>query len=230
MQSNQIDNQIREKLKAREIEPSTKSWDRLDAMLSVQEEKKTKKGFLWLYIAASFFVFFGLGLFLLNSGETSKINPQAPVIVTVEKATDSVQTNKGDNIFIETQQSILVQNETKLVKKQHSIKTETIKHASLIPDQISSIEQNLTNNQQPITSNAYKYISPERLLAEVQNESKSSPFESKISAKKTIKVDANALLSKVEKELDESYRETTLDKLNRNYNSIKSAVANRNYE
>ena len=60
MQSNKTDNQIREKLNAREIEPSAKSWDRLDAMLSVQEEKKPKKGFLWLYIAASFFVFFGL--------------------------------------------------------------------------------------------------------------------------------------------------------------------------
>lgn len=230
MQSNKIDNQIREKLNAREIEASAKSWDRLDAMLSVKEEKKPKKGFLWLYIAASFLVFFGLGFFLLNSEETLPMNQQVPVIVDVEKIIDSTQTNKVDNILIETQQSILVQNETKLVKKQHSIKTETIKHASLIPDQISSIEQNLANNQQLITSNAYKYISPERLLAEVQNESKSSPFESKISAKKTIKVDANALLSKVEKELDESYRETTLDKLNRNYNSIKSAVANRNYE
>ncbi len=41
MQSNKFDNQLQEKLNARTIAPSPKSWYRLDAMLSVQEEKKT---------------------------------------------------------------------------------------------------------------------------------------------------------------------------------------------
>ena len=45
-----------------------------------------------------------------------------------------------------------------------------------------------------------------------------------------MKVDANSLLTNVEKELDQNYRETTLDKLNRKFQDAKSALANRNYE
>ena len=45
-----------------------------------------------------------------------------------------------------------------------------------------------------------------------------------------MKVDANSLLTNVEKELDENHRETTLDKLNRKFKDAKSALANRNYE
>ena len=45
-----------------------------------------------------------------------------------------------------------------------------------------------------------------------------------------MKVDANSLLTTVEKELDENHRETTLDKLNRKFKDAKSALANRNYE
>ena len=95
MQSNKFDNQLQEKLNARTIAPSPKSWDRLDAMLSVQEEKKPRKRFLWLYIAASFFVFFGIGIFLFNSDENVKINTQIPVLVVAEKAKDAEQTNES---------------------------------------------------------------------------------------------------------------------------------------
>ena len=68
------------------------------------------------------------------------------------------------------------------------------------------------------------------MLAEVQNDKKNLSSESNVSKKPSVKIDANALLSKVEKELDESYRETTLDKLNKNFNAVKSAIVNRNYE
>lgn len=231
MQSNKLDNQIREKLNAREIEPSAKSWDRLDAMLSVQEEKKPKKGFLWLYIAASFIVFFGLGIFLFNSGETSENNNQVPILVDADKTIDPIETNKIDKILIEPeQQQVLVQNEKKAVKKDNSIKEALASSNKANNIQENDNKANPTYNLQPTTSNTYKYISPDNLLAEVQNEKKNSPLESKINKKSSVKIDANALLSTVEKELDDSYRETTLDKLNKNFNVVKTAIVNRNYE
>ena len=67
MEPNKIDNQIREKLNAREIQPSAQAWDRLDAMLTISEEKKPKKGYGWFFVAASTILFFGLGFFLFNS-------------------------------------------------------------------------------------------------------------------------------------------------------------------
>jgi hypothetical protein len=69
MAPNKIDNQIKEKLNAREIQPSAPAWDRLDAMLTVAEAKQPKRNFTWLYIAAAFLLFSGLGFFLLNSNE-----------------------------------------------------------------------------------------------------------------------------------------------------------------
>ena len=230
MQSNKFDNQIREKLNARTIEPNAKSWDRLDAMLSVQEEKKPRKGFLWLYVAASFFVFFGLGVFLFNSDKNIEINTQNPVLVAVDKTIDSVEKNKAEEILIESQQPVVVQNEINLSKSVNSIKEKTTIFNKSNSVQENDNKANPTYNLQPTTSSAYKYISPENLLAEVQNEKKNLSSESNVSKKPSVKIDANALLSKVEKELDESYRETTLDKLNKNFNAVKSAIVNRNYE
>ncbi len=43
MEPNNLEKDFREKLNQRTIEPSDKAWDRLDAMLSVAEEKKPKK-------------------------------------------------------------------------------------------------------------------------------------------------------------------------------------------
>lgn len=230
MQSNKFDNQIQEKLTARTIEPNAKSWDRLDAMLSVQEEKKPRKGFLWLYIAASFFVFFGLGIFLFNSDKNIEINTQNPVLVAVDKTIDSVEKSKAEEILIESQQPVVVQNEINLSKSVNSIKEKTTIFNKSNSVQENDNKANPTYNLQPTTSSAYKYISPENLLAEVQNEKKNLSSESNVSKKPSVKIDANALLSKVEKELDESYRETTLDKLNKNFNAVKSAIVNRNYE
>lgn len=230
MQSNKFDNQIREKLNARTIEPNAKSWDRLDAMLSVQEEKKPRKGFLWLYIAASFFVFFGLGIFLFNSDKNIEINTQNPVLVAVDKTIDSVEKSKAEEILIESQQPVVVQNEINLSKSVNSIKEKTTIFNKSNSVQENDNKANPTYNLQPTTSSAYKYISPENLLAEVQNEKKNLSSESNVSKKRSVKIDANALLSKVEKELDESYRETTLDKLNKNFNAVRSAIVNRNYE
>ena len=236
MQSNKFDNQLQEKLNARTIAPSPKSWDRLDAMLSVQEEKKPRKGFLWLYIAASFFVFFGIGIFLFNSDENVKINTQIPVMVEAEKSKeaekikDVVEPTESDQIGIKKTQPVLVQNEINPSKGVNSIQKTTT-----ISNKTNSVQEhdnnaNPAHNLQPTISNAYKYISPENLLAEVQNEKKTVSSENKINKKASVKIDANALLSKVEKELDESYRETTLDKLNKNFNAVKSAIVNRNYE
>jgi hypothetical protein len=89
MEPNKIEKQIREKLNTREIQPSAQAWDRLDAMLSVAEEKKTRKPFGFLFIAASILVFVTLGLFLFNQNGT-EVNPQNTVVGTETKI-DTVQ-------------------------------------------------------------------------------------------------------------------------------------------
>ena len=227
MEPNKIDNQIREKLNTREIQPSAQAWDRLDTMLTVSEEKKPKKGYGWFFVAASTILFLGLGFFLFNSNETTEINNSTPIVTTINEEIDTVETNKINEISVENVKSVLVQNEINKSKPARNIKSvETNKETK----SENVLEEKITSNSQLPTPNSYKYVSPENLLAEVQTGEKVITSEKKISPKPKMKVDANSLLTNVEKELDENHRETTLDKLNRKFKDAKSALANRNYE
>jgi hypothetical protein len=227
MAPNKLDNQIREKLNARDIQPSAPAWDRLDAMLAVSEEKKSKKGYGWFFVAASTLLFFGLGFFLFNTNETPKIDNSNPIVTTNNNEIDSVQINKIDEFSVETEQSVLVQNAVNYSK------TSTNKN-SKETNKLTN-EENLTkDHSSPIihhsSPNTYKYVSPDELLAEAQTGEKVITSDKKIVPKVKMKVDANSLLTTVEKELDDNHRETTLDKLNRKFQDAKSALANRNYE
>ena len=227
MKPNKIDNQIREKLNSREIQPSAQAWDRLDAMLTVSEEKKSKKGYGWFFVAASTILFFGLGFLLFNSNETKEINNSNPIVTTINEEIDTVETNKINEISVENVKSVLAQNEINNSKPARNLKS--VETNKVIKEE-NVLEEKITPNTQHPTPNTYKYVSPENLLAEVQTGEKVITSDKKISPKTKMKVDANSLLTNVEKELDENYRETTLDKLNRKFQDAKSALANRNYE
>ena len=227
MEPNKIDNQIREKLNAREVQPSAQAWDRLDAMLAVSEEKKPKKGYGWFFVAASTILFFGLGFFLFNSNETKEINNSNPIVTTINEVMNSTEANKINQISVEKEQPVLVQNEVNYSKTQKNKKS---KETNELIKPENDLEEKITPNSQLQTPNSYKYVSPENLLAEVQTGEKVITSDKKISPKAKMKVDANSLLTTVEKELDENHRETTLDKLNRKFKDAKSALANRNYE
>lgn len=227
MAPNKLDNQIREKLNARDIQPSAPAWDRLDAMLAVSEEKKSKKGYGWFFVAASTLLFFGLGFFLFNTNETPKIDNSNPIVTTKNNEIDSVQINKIDEFLVKTEQSVLVQNAVNYSK------TSTNKN-SKETNKLTN-EENLTkDHSSPIihhsSPNTYKYVSLDELLAEAQTGEKVITSDKKIVPKVKMKVDANSLLTTVEKELDDNHRETTLDKINRKFQDAKSALANRNYE
>lgn len=228
MAPNKLDNQIKDKLNAREIQPTAQAWDRLDAMLAVSEEKKQKKGYGWFFVAASMLFFFGLGFILFNSNETTEINNSTPIVTTIKEELDTVKTNKIDEISLKKEQPVLVQNEVNYSKKElRNIKP--VKTEELIKEK-NIIQEKPTPNAQHPTPNTYKYVSPEDLLAEVQSGEKTNTSENKIISKTRMKIDANSLLTNVEKELDETHKETTLEKLSRKFQDAKSALANRNYE
>jgi len=227
MEPNKIDNQIREKLNAREVQPSAQAWDRLDAMLTVSEEKKPKKGYGWFFVAASTLLFFGLGFFLFNTNETTEINNSNSIVTTINQEIDTVETNKIDEISVEKEQLVLVQNEVNFSKTQTNKKSEETDKLTKEEDLTKDNSSSIIHHPSP---NSYKYVLPESLLAEVQTGEKVITSDKKISPKTKMKVDANSLLTNVEKELDENHRETTLDKLNRKFQDAKSALANRNYE
>lgn len=225
MAQHNLDNQIKSKLNTREIQPSSQAWDRLDAMLTVSENKKSKKGYGWFF-AAAVVLFFGLGFFIFNQNEAPKINNSIPVVTSVEEVIDSIETKKINQISVEKEQPILVQNENNFSTTQTNKKSEGSKE--LLKKEHILEGNNTPNSQLPTPS--FQHPSPEKLLVEVPVNQKEIPSNKKNSVKSKIKIDAASLLSTVEKELDENHKETTLEKLTKKFQDAKSALANRNYE
>lgn len=227
MEPNKIDNQIREKLNVREIQPSAQAWDRLDVMLTVSEEKKPKKGYGWFFVAASTILFLGLGFFIFNSNETQEINNSTPIVTTINEEIDTTETNNINEISVRNVKSLLVQNE--INNSQPTRNKKSVETSKGIKEESVSEEKITPNSQLPILK-TYKYVSPENLLAEAQTGERTINLDNKIAPKSKVKIDVNSLLTSVEKELDVNHRETTLEKLNRKFQDAKSALANRNYE
>jgi hypothetical protein len=88
MEPNKLEKQLREKLSSREIQPSAQAWDRLDAMLSEAEVRKTRRPFGFLFIAASITVLLTVGmLFFTQNGPEIQTKEE---VVGTEVKKDSV--------------------------------------------------------------------------------------------------------------------------------------------
>ena len=250
MEPNKLETQIKEKLSSREIQPTEIAWDRLDAMLSVSEEKKTKRfPFLtskFIGIAASVLVFLSVGLYFINQ-ENTDIKVEESVVVKEEIKTNTSEENTTE---VEEINSITVQSKEQVAVTTNN-KPQTINKKSS-----QSFNQNIQNNQKatvnPIINKNKEIeylgngdvaqkdlprietrkeivvskpnnVNVDDLLASVENESKNTK-------KPSVKVNANTLLSQVDGELEQSFRQKAINRISRNYQEVKLALANRNQE
>jgi ABC-type lipoprotein release transport system permease subunit len=253
MEPNNIENQIKEKLNTREIQPSAQAWDRLDAMLSVAEEKKTKRSaFLslrFIGIAASVLVFITVGAYFYNQEKTTT-KPMESVVVN-ETSKDTLNNNSAldktkinEAITPIQKQQPLVQIENNLVKSQESKNnaTSTNQNEVSINNQKVTANQKTTANQKQdviVAENSKKeeVISPKN--NEVNLNLSEQPKQTAVALNENtvkkelptitkVKVDANSLLSQVDGELELTFREKVLKKVTKNYKEVKVALANRN--
>jgi hypothetical protein len=250
MAPNKLETLMREKLNSREIQPSSQAWDRLDAMLSVAEEKKTKRSpflsFQFIGIAASILVLLTVGMFLFIQKSTT-IKPQNNVVGTEVKKdttktvenkfqTPIVTSNPANQIVVSdivnpTKKATTTNNNSKEVsiinQKQSNQQNQIIKDKEiefLYPADIAIKDMpKIQNNKGIISSNIIK--SDDILLADLDKTSKQATNQ-----KSTVKVDAKSLLSQVDAELDQTFREKAITKISKNYKSVKVALANRNNE
>lgn len=240
MEPNNFEKDFREKLNQREIEPSNKAWDRLDAMLSVTEEKKPKKSKKWLYIAASFVGFLLIGTIYFNRSETVEIKKTTPIVLEQKINKDSlnvVGVNKDEVININNHNPKRIMKHVQAVVEIHNQNKNSEQLASKVESSIKddlkgdSAAVNSFENKNHQSENKSKYISAEQLLAEVNGKVETKTTDEIIRKnRKAVTVNPNDLLLNAETELNQSYRESALDKFNKNLKAVKSAIANRNYE
>lgn len=222
MEPNKLENDFKQKLEQRTIQPSDMAWDRLDAMLSVTENKKPKKKRTWMYMAAGLLVFLTLGaLFLKQEKQQNGLENNTNSVVNKDVKHKTVNQPTINNTTIVApvlhQESVAVsgdkpQNAATVKKEVSSQKTVQ----NQVQEQIASVDA----KDQPaiITVN-----DADELLA--------STTDNTLPKKRaTVKVDPNILLSSVEGELTESYRSKTFQGVIKSFNTVKVAVANRNQQ
>ena len=242
MEPTNIDNQFREGLKNQEIQPSAAAWDRLDAMLSVAE--KPKKSYNWMYVAASFLGFMIIGtVFYFQSQPMIDQQKNIEVVETNQNTIPNKIESKKDKIN-QNEVAIIeekVSNQNPKIQKTISIFPKIIKEKTGVQSSSQPINQ---NKIQEIASHSYKLESPQEiliekpsqkpnyidvasLLAEVESKKASSKSDLNL-PKATYKIEAKALLSQVDGELEQSFRQKVMQKIAKNYQTIKVAVVERN--
>src|SRR3970040_2477786 len=127
MEQNKLENEFRNKLNQREINPSESSWDRLDAMLTVTEEKKPKRSYSWIYIAASIIGFAFLGTFFFNQSDKNGTIEGNEVVIENNQKVEPIQKEANSIIPSNSQtERIAVISKVKNEKKDPRVVKSTI--------------------------------------------------------------------------------------------------------
>ncbi len=238
MEPNKIETIFRNQLNQREIIPNENAWDRLDAMLTVAEENKPKSSFVWLYIAASIIGFIFIGaIFLSQTEEVIDLKRNSVVIEnkTIESPTEITIPEKVIVSQPQTIQNDAIASTTNNKQIKSSFKKVTLtEKVSIINNQNNQNNQNqiaenskkLEPSQKTEIQNIEKSINntPQQIVANVEQATLNKDLNSKV------KVDASMLLSQVDGELELSFREKVIKKIDKNYKSVKVALANRNQQ
>ena len=239
MEPNNFEKDLRDKLNERKIEPSHKAWDRLDAMLSVAEENKpNKKSKKWLYIAASFIGFLLVGTLFFNPHKRSVEIPEN-VVTEKELQKETIvkpMVNDIDPVRNEIAVSDKSSKET-LVKQQKNnpeasglISDKTIKNES---NQIAESSVIIKNNHQKQSQNNQTEIaetSKKENVDQLLEIAENKVLAQNQAKKAKVKINASDLLNQVDGELELSFREKMITKVNKNFQEVKVALSNRNQQ
>ena len=243
MEPNKFDYSIKKKMEARSITPSADAWGKLDSMLAAAEiSKSKKKKRSWLFIAAGLIGFLLLTTVFNLNFDNNLIQKGAPVVVDQNTIVlpEKEEIVKRERIATEkegTQNSKLMQVVVAKVKpKKVTSSTEdqvlvaAVSTITMVKEKESLVSVPVTKDIATTSSN--KYISATELLATVTNTKldKSGAEKTNNFPKQSYTVNPNSLLSSAETELNQTFKETALIKLSKNFNSIKTVLVNRNYE
>lgn len=247
MEPNKIEKEFRNQLHQREIAPSPAAWDRLDAMLTVAEEKQSKPKYGWLYIAASIVGLIAIGiLFFSQTEELVDVKRNGNDVVDVNKNIPSSDTIKKEEkteltIAPNTQKAVVVSQENQKTKSHSSAGNTNLKinnQNQLTPmvnpsDAVAERQQTgasiikKTAVETTAVNQKTEHLNPNSINNETLIANATPTLKNE---KTTIKVNASSLLSEVDGELDLSFREKVIQKIDKNYKTVKVALANRNQQ
>ncbi len=236
---------IKEKLEERTLQPSSQAWSTLSEKLVEDTNKSSNKIFWWLGIAASFIGIFLVVNTFLKTSETSNLTP-----VLVETEAQEVEVFESENDIVTPETSIAIEgsNVTEIMASEKNTNPKKIKNEAVIVNKnqvknnsLAQLE-NTEESEEVLNNSISETPSFEIKVANLETQDKINKTETNIdsllskaqqhiaekSQVKTYSIDANALLQDVEEDLDESFRAKVFETVKTNYKRVKTAVAHRN--
>ncbi len=251
MAPNKFEKHIKEKLDGREIKPSAEAWKKLSNQLDASEQPK-KKEYFWYGIAASFIGVLILSVLYVNR-ENAQIIPNIQVVDTSEEEIKETNDFSTDILIEDTTEIKVAEITTNSV--QNKIKKESIKDIEQkniianMEDKIASFEKETSAieeiqvksklSDEIINTKILEVIAQVNSLEEDANALTDAEVDSLLrNAQREIltdklfnqdqSVDAMALLTAVEDELDQSFRDQIFETLKSRFLKVRTAVADRN--
>ena len=243
---------IKDKLEKRTISPSEDSWDKLSNKLDEHEDKSNGKIVWWIGIAASLVGVFLVTTLFFNQSEDETVLPvlvDSPIEKTLNQQEEKEPLN---NVLVESEEPFLketttlnkkvenyIVNRAKVRKTIDKSKNEVV-DATIEEDKIQN--QNLINsntiiaeeNKQEITAQILDIEKDKNLVTDSEIELLLENAQKDIALKQNKKeqsktVNANSLLQDVETDLDVSFRDKIFKSIESGYNTVRTAVVERNY-
>ncbi|MEH6761048.1 hypothetical protein [Maribacter arcticus] len=249
METDKFEKHIKSQFKDREIQPSENAWEKISSELNSNTLKK-KPVYLWMGIAASVMVLIGIALFYFN-GSDNLNEIQFEVVDTDNKEVLEEKIRTESLPFLEKEPEAIAKNDdlekinSVVEKKQESIKNkeiitveDSIEVASVeraVPEKKGDeleISDDIINTKVAGVVAQLDVLEQYSTVTDAEVDSLLKMAQQEILREKIFKtdksVDALALLTEVEGELDQSFRDQIFKSLKASFIKVRTAVADRN--
>ena len=244
MTLNNFEKKAKERLDNRTIQPSTRAWKEISGEL--EKQPKTRPGFYWYGIAAGFIgILIISGIYFLAEQPVG-IEQQVVVIPEDNKEEKQAEESKQPEVLPEKEmvnERAVVVSEIKKPEKEQFPEPE--KEVQQLAANELSLEKEIPTKVEPafteevIDAKLKEVLAKVSLMEHEKNALSDAEVDSLLrQAQREIltdriinednSVNATALLTEVEEELDQSFRDQIFDKLKTGFKKVRTAVADRN--
>lgn len=249
METDKFEKHIKTKFQEREIHPSENAWKKISSELNT-DDRKRKPVYLWVGIAASVMVLVGIALFYIKGGDD--INEIKFEVVDIDNKEALEEKIKTESVpFLKKEPEVVAKNDdlekinSVVDKKQESIKKkeiisieDEIEVASVervVPEKKGGkleISDAIINTKVAGIVAQLDVLEQYSAVTDAEVDSLLKRAQDEILRDKIFNtdksVDAMALLTEVEGELDQSFRDQIFNSLKASFIKVRTAVADRN--
>ncbi|WP_396633566.1 hypothetical protein [Maribacter sp. R86514] len=248
METDKFEKHIKTKFQEREINPSENGWSKIASELKDDDTKK-KPVYLWMGVAASVIVLLGVALFYFNG--INELNESPIELVEIENEDKVEEVITKDPVHLKEKHIVVLQTETKpksIPVEKVEVEVSNTKENIILNDaiEVAAVEHvstDISNTRLEVSDEIINskvadivaqvdVLEQSSVVTDAEVDSLLKRAQDEILRERIFNtdntVDAMALLTEVEEELDQSFRDQIFDSLKAGFIKVRTAVADRN--